>query len=60
MAKLIPAASNELYENDEAEQTVPLNIRIPAELKEAFLAKCAEHGTTMTKVLRKFIEREVS
>lgn len=37
--------------------TPQLNIRVPAELKEAFIAKAKENGTTATDLIVGFMEQ---
>lgn len=62
MAKNAPRQDqrDELYAPDEPEQLVSLNIRVPMDVRTEFMEVCQTYGTTMTKVLRKFIEREIA
>lgn len=51
----------DLYEPDPVTQdTVSLNVRMPTGLRAEFTALCASRNTEVSKVIRRFIEREVA
>lgn len=52
---------NDLYASDKEESdSVGLTIRLPRPLRDQFAALCASRDIEMSKVLRRFIEREVA
>lgn len=56
-----PIQNADLYETDAPTgDIVSLNVRMPAELRAQFTELCSSRNVEVSKVIRRFIEREIA